>query len=210
LVSRYAQQHGVPERLIHRVIMRESRYNPGVVAKGNYGLMQIRLGTARGMGYRGGPQGLLDPDVNMRHAVPYLANAYRVARGNEDLAVRYYAGGYYYAAKRQGMLGQMRSAASGAAVAPAAEVAIKGDAAQGRGDAAGRDQASAAPPAGRRDASQTRATETSAPGKTKLAARRSRADASPVPPTRPADIVDPEPPAAAPTSAPLTPDIVRD
>ena len=115
MVARYARQHGVPERLVHRVIMRESRYNARVISKGNYGLMQIRLGTARGMGYGGGAQGLLDPDVNMRHAVPYLANAYMVARGNEDLAVRYYAGGYYYAAKRQGMLNRLRTAHSGAA-----------------------------------------------------------------------------------------------
>lgn len=115
MVARYARQHGVPERLVHRIIMRESRYNARVISKGNYGLMQIRLGTARGMGYGGGAQGLLDPDVNMRHAVPYLANAYIVARGNEDLAVRYYAGGYYYAAKRQGMLNRLRTAHSGAA-----------------------------------------------------------------------------------------------
>ena len=115
MVARYARQHGVPERLVHRIIMRESRYNARVISKGNYGLMQIRLGTARGMGYGGGAQGLLDPDVNMRHAVAYLANAYIVARGNEDMAVRYYAGGYYYAAKRQGMLNRLRTAHSGAA-----------------------------------------------------------------------------------------------
>lgn len=115
MIARYARQHGVPERLIHRVIMRESRYNPRVVAHGNYGLMQIRLGTARGMGYTGSAQGLLDADTNMRHAVAYLANAYITARGNEDLAVRYYAGGYYYAAKRQGLLGRMRTAHSGGA-----------------------------------------------------------------------------------------------
>lgn len=115
MVARYARQHGVPERLVHRVIMRESRYNPRVVAHGNYGLMQIKLATARGMGYAGGAQGLLDPEINMRHAVPYLANAYIVARGDEDRAVQYYAGGYYYAAKRQGLLARMRTAHSGAA-----------------------------------------------------------------------------------------------
>lgn len=112
MVARYARQHGVPERLIHRIIMRESRYRPHLVANGNYGLMQIRMGTARGMGYGGGPQGLLDAETNMRHAVPYLANAYLIAHGNEDLAVRYYAAGYYYAAKRQGLLDRMRTARS--------------------------------------------------------------------------------------------------
>ena len=31
----------------------------------------------------------------------YLAGAYRVAGGNADRAVHYYASGYYYAAKRK-------------------------------------------------------------------------------------------------------------
>lgn len=118
MVARHARAHDVPESLVHRVIQRESRYDPRVVARGNYGLMQIKPGTARGMGFSGKPGALLDPDVNLAYAVPYLANAWRVAKGNADLAVRYYAGGWYYAAKRQGLLGQMRTARS-AALAPA-------------------------------------------------------------------------------------------
>ena len=43
----------------------------------------------------------------MTYAVKYLANAYRVAGGNESRAVALYAGGYYYAAKRKGMLGSV-------------------------------------------------------------------------------------------------------
>jgi soluble lytic murein transglycosylase-like protein len=82
--------------------MRESRYNPRAVSKGNYGMMQIRLGTARAMGYRGSAAGLLDPNTNMTYAVKYLAGAYRAAGGNHDRAVANYASGYYYQAKRQG------------------------------------------------------------------------------------------------------------
>jgi soluble lytic murein transglycosylase-like protein len=104
LIAKHAATYGVPELLIRRVIHRESRGNPRVISKGNYGLMQIRLGTARAMGYRGGAQGLLDADTNMTYAVKYLAGAYKVAHGNHDLAVRYYAAGYYYAAKRKGMI----------------------------------------------------------------------------------------------------------
>lgn len=104
LIAKHAATYGVPELLIRRVIHRESRGNPRVISKGNFGLMQIRLGTARAMGYRGGAQGLLDADTNMTYAVKYLAGAYKVAHGNHDLAVRYYAGGYYYAAKRKGMI----------------------------------------------------------------------------------------------------------
>ena len=101
MVTSHAAANGVPVELVHRVIMRESRYRPHVVSKGNYGIMQIKLATARGLGYTGTAQGLLDPETNLTYAVKYLAGAYRAANGNSDRAVRYYAGGYYYVAKRQ-------------------------------------------------------------------------------------------------------------
>lgn len=101
MVASHAAANGVPAELVHRVIMRESRYNPRAVSKGNYGIMQIRLQTARGLGYTGTAQGLLDPQTNMTYAVKYLAGAYQAAGGNYDRAVRYYAAGYYGATKRQ-------------------------------------------------------------------------------------------------------------
>jgi soluble lytic murein transglycosylase-like protein len=103
LIAHHAAANNLPESLIRRVIRRESRGNPRVISKGNYGLMQIRLGTARAMGYGGGAAGLLDADTNMTYAVKYLAGAYRAADGNLDRAVHYYAAGYYYAAKRKGL-----------------------------------------------------------------------------------------------------------
>jgi soluble lytic murein transglycosylase-like protein len=104
LIAKHAAANNLPEALLRRVIKRESRGNPRVISKGNFGLMQIRLGTARAMGYRGGAAGLLDADTNMTYAVKYLAGAYRAAEGNPDRAVHYYAAGYYYAAKRRGLL----------------------------------------------------------------------------------------------------------
>ena len=101
MVASHAAANGLPVELVHRVIMRESRYNPRVVHAGNYGIMQIKLATARGLGYTGTAQGLLDPETNLTYAVKYLAGAYQAANGNHDRAVRYYAGGYYYVAKRQ-------------------------------------------------------------------------------------------------------------
>jgi soluble lytic murein transglycosylase-like protein len=95
LVAQHAAANNVPASLIHRVIMRESRYQARVVSAGNYGIMQIRLGTARAMGYAGPAEGLLDAATNMTYAVRYLAGAYRAARGNEDLAIALYARGYY-------------------------------------------------------------------------------------------------------------------
>jgi len=103
LVVKHATANHVPVSLVHRVIMRESKYNPRAISKGNYGIMQIRLGTARALGYSGGVQGLLDADTNMTYAVRYLAGAYKVANGNHDQAVRLYARGYYYDAKRRGL-----------------------------------------------------------------------------------------------------------
>jgi soluble lytic murein transglycosylase-like protein len=112
-ISRYALMHGVPESLVHRVIVRESRYNPRLVGHSrHFGLMQISYATARSMGYSGTPAGLLDVDTNLAYAVPYLANAYRAAGQNETGAIRLYSSGYYYTAKRRGLLPQMRTAAS--------------------------------------------------------------------------------------------------
>jgi transglycosylase-like protein with SLT domain len=102
LVAKHAAAHGVPESLVRRVIHIESKGNPRVVSAGNYGLMQIRLGTARAMGYGGDASGLLNADTNMTYAVRYLAGAYRAAGGNQEQAIRNYQRGYYYSAKAQG------------------------------------------------------------------------------------------------------------
>jgi soluble lytic murein transglycosylase-like protein len=102
MAAAQASANGVPVSLVERVIKRESGGNPRAVSRGNYGLMQIRLGTARAMGFSGSAAELLDPQVNMTYAVRYLAGAYRAANGNESRAVALYASGYYYQAKAQG------------------------------------------------------------------------------------------------------------
>jgi soluble lytic murein transglycosylase-like protein len=118
MVARHAQANGVPEALVHRVIVRESRYQPHLVGRGGtIGLMQIKLATARGLGYTGTAEGLRDPDTNLTYAVKYLAGAYRAANGDHARAVHYYASGYYYAAKHQ-RLGHVRHPESAFASAP--------------------------------------------------------------------------------------------
>ena len=104
LVRRSADEHGIPESLLHRVIQRESGYNPSARNGPYYGLMQILPQTAQTMGYRGSPEGLLDAETNLRYAGRYLRGAWLVADGNEDAAVMWYARGYYYEAKRKGLL----------------------------------------------------------------------------------------------------------
>jgi soluble lytic murein transglycosylase-like protein len=120
MIARHAKAHGVAESFVHRMIMRESRYNPRIVHRHCYGLLQIKHATARSMGYRGAAQGLLDPETNLTYAVPYLANAYRVAGGNEARAMALFSSGYYYAAKRKNLLGELRTAAEPALAEQAA------------------------------------------------------------------------------------------
>ncbi|MEY4984225.1 MAG: hypothetical protein RIR62_2491 [Pseudomonadota bacterium] len=104
LISHYARVHDVPEAIIHQTVRRESGYNPAARNGPYYGLMQIHPQTARTMGYRGAPEGLLDPDTNLNYAVKYLRGAYLVARGNVERTHMWYRRGYYYEAKRMGLL----------------------------------------------------------------------------------------------------------
>lgn len=106
LISHHAQVHGLPEALVRRVIKRESNYNPGAYSRGHWGLMQIKYQTARSMGYTGSPRGLLDAATNLTYGLRYLAGAYLVANGDAERAVRLYSRGYYYVAKRKGLLSQ--------------------------------------------------------------------------------------------------------
>jgi hypothetical protein len=102
MVADHARANHVPEALVHRVIVRESKYHPDLVGRGGtIGLMQIKLPTARGLGYQGDAEGLRDPDTNLTYGVKYLAGAWRAAEGDHDRAVHLYASGYYDVAKRQ-------------------------------------------------------------------------------------------------------------
>ena len=107
LISQVAQRYDMPETLLHRVVRQESGYNPAAHHSRYWGLMQIRIDTARGVGYRGTGPGLLDPATNLTYGGAYLANAWRVSGGKEARAMRLYRGGYYYEAKRRGMLKQL-------------------------------------------------------------------------------------------------------
>lgn len=109
-IAHYAAVYDVPETLIRRSIKRESGFNPKAHHGPYWGLMQIRADTARGMGYHGPSRGLLDAETNLKYACAYLANAYTVAGGDDDRAIRLYAGGYYYEARRKRMLDRLKTA----------------------------------------------------------------------------------------------------
>lgn len=104
MIEEVSQRYDVPQDLVQRVVIRESRHNPAARNGPYYGLMQILPQTARTMGYRGAPEGLLDPETNLTYGVKYLRGAWLVADGDRDEAVGWYARGYYYEAKRKGLL----------------------------------------------------------------------------------------------------------
>lgn len=104
LITKYAALYDVPETLVHHVVRRESNYNPAAVHRGNWGLMQIRYNTAKGMGYDGSPTGLLDAETNLKFAVKYLRGAWLVAEKDAKKADWLYRTGYYFQAKKKGLL----------------------------------------------------------------------------------------------------------
>ncbi len=104
LIEAAARENDVPVALVQRVIIRESTHRPGARNGPYYGLMQILPATARTMGFRGQPSDLLDAETNLRYGVRYLRGAWLLADGSHDAAVMWYARGYYYEAKRRGML----------------------------------------------------------------------------------------------------------
>lgn len=104
IIDKYSAMYKVPASLLHRVVHRESRYNPKAYNKrGYFGLMQIKYNTAKSMGYEGEPAGLFDAETNIKYAAKYLRGAWVVSDNKEDDAVRLYARGYYYDAKRKGL-----------------------------------------------------------------------------------------------------------
>lgn len=103
-INFWADHYEVPRSLVHRLAIRESTHQPEAMNQPYYGLLQILPATARSMGFQGTPDELLDPDTNLEYAVKYLRGAWLLADGSQDAAVMHYARGYYYEAKRRGML----------------------------------------------------------------------------------------------------------
>jgi len=99
LINDYARVHGVPSNLAHAVVRVESDFNPKARGRaGEVGLMQIKLATARLMGYRGSKQQLYDPETNIKYGMKYLGKAHKLSGGNTcGTILRYNAG---HAAKR--------------------------------------------------------------------------------------------------------------
>ncbi len=104
LINQYADFYEVPRLLVHKVVQRESDYRPKARNGPYYGMMQILPATARGMGFRGQNEELLDAETNLTWAVKYLRGAWLVSDGDMDRAVMWYARGYYYEARDRCLL----------------------------------------------------------------------------------------------------------
>lgn len=104
LINKWADHYEIPRELVHRQAVRESTHRPEARNGPYWGLLQILPQTARTMGHRGPADELLDPDVNLKYAGKYLRGAYIVSGGDIEEAMGWYARGYYYEAKRLGLL----------------------------------------------------------------------------------------------------------
>ena len=94
IINRHARKHGIPSNLAHAIVRVESNFNAKARGRaGEIGLMQIKLATARQMGYRGSRKGLYDPETNIKYGMKYLAGAHKLAGGDTcGTVLRYNAG----------------------------------------------------------------------------------------------------------------------
>lgn len=97
-----AERYGLPVALVYAIVEQESNWSPqaynpeGSGDNGSYGLMQVRLSTARALGYVGAPEGLFDAYRSLDLGCKYLAElASSAARHGwrMDSAVSAYNGG---------------------------------------------------------------------------------------------------------------------
>lgn len=96
IIDRHAEAHGIPVAWARAVVHVESRYNPRATGRaGEIGLMQIKLRTARGMGFSGSRKALYDPETNIKYGMLYLARAYELAGGDLCGTILRYNAGHY-------------------------------------------------------------------------------------------------------------------
>jgi soluble lytic murein transglycosylase-like protein len=96
IIAKYAGAYGVPVSLAHAVVAIESNYIPTKRGHaGEIGLMQVKLQTARGMGYRGSAKGLYNPSTNIRYGMAYLGGARKLGGKSVCGTILKYNAGHY-------------------------------------------------------------------------------------------------------------------
>lgn len=72
LVSTVAAEQRVPDAVAHALVKRESGYNARAVGlAGEIGLVQIKLSTARSLGFAGSREALFEPRTNLTYGMRY-------------------------------------------------------------------------------------------------------------------------------------------
>ena len=95
LIAKYAKQHGVPLHLARAVVQVESNFRSNATgAAGEVGLMQIKLSTARQMGYNGSKKALYNPETNLNWGMKYLGKAHRLSGGTTCGTILKYNAGH--------------------------------------------------------------------------------------------------------------------
>jgi soluble lytic murein transglycosylase-like protein len=90
-----AQKLGLPPAMADAVMRVESNYNSAARGKdGEYGLMQVMPPTARMLGLQGPIETLAEPETNIRLGVKYLAEAWRLGKGDICTAAMKYRAGH--------------------------------------------------------------------------------------------------------------------
>lgn len=94
IIAREAKRLGLPTAVADAVAQVESGYDPAAIGTvGEVGLMQMRPPTAALLGHKGPSSDLFAPETNIRLGVAYLAQAWRVARGDLCRALMKYRAG---------------------------------------------------------------------------------------------------------------------
>ncbi|WP_419953316.1 lytic transglycosylase domain-containing protein [Methylobacterium sp.] len=95
LIVREASGRGLPPAVADAVAFVESGYDARAVGGlGELGLMQVLPSTAAMLGHRGPAEELLDPGINVRFGVAYLAGAWKLAQGDLCRTLMKYRAGH--------------------------------------------------------------------------------------------------------------------
>jgi len=94
LIAQAADDNEIPRELAYAVVRVESHYNPRARGSGVYGLSQIKPATARGLGFSGPAEALLDPETNLRYGMRYLKGAWEQGGGDVCQTAMKYKGGH--------------------------------------------------------------------------------------------------------------------
>ena len=95
MISNHALANDIPLDLALAVVQHESRFDADAKGQaGEIGLMQIKLATARDMGFEGRAEELYDPATNIRWGMKYLGEARQLADGSEYGTLSKYNGGH--------------------------------------------------------------------------------------------------------------------